>query len=370
MLSLQMHGIALGARVLLAIVFGVAAVGKMLDLPGARRALAGFGLPERAIAPAAFLVPLAEFATAVALVLRPSARWGATAAVCLLVLFIASIARAMARGEAPDCHCFGQLASGPAGRRTLSRNVLLALPAVFVVAYGPGAGIDRWVSGRAPAELVAIAAGVCAVVLAVVVARLWPQDRRLRRDLEFLREVQASFPGGLPVGARAPRFSFPGADGARISLDALLRPGRPVALVFLGRGCASCNDMLPDLARWQSTLAERITIALLSRGAVREIRAMTERYGLENVLALDSSEVPAAYGMRATPSVVIVAPDGRIAGRPHNTRAMTEAVIRNALHSGPTLVPGDPVPALRIGTVNGDERGPETGAQSGLTSAV
>jgi hypothetical protein len=42
----------------------------------------------------------------------------------------------MARGEAPDCHCFGQLHSESAGWRTLARNGLLAAIAGFVVLAG------------------------------------------------------------------------------------------------------------------------------------------------------------------------------------------------------------------------------------------
>ena len=218
-------------------------------------------------------MPLAEFATAVALVAAPSARWGAVAAVCLLVLFIVGIARAMARGEAPDCHCFGQLSSAPAGRRTLIRNVLLAVPAVFVVAYGPGESIDQWVSGRSAAELGAVAAGLCALALAGLVARLWLQNRDLvseNRRLQVTKEAQAHFPPGLPIGTPAPIITWPGADGETGSLEALLRPGRPVALVFVSPGCGSCDELLPDVARWQTTLAERITIVLLSRGSLRD----------------------------------------------------------------------------------------------------
>jgi thiol-disulfide isomerase/thioredoxin/uncharacterized membrane protein YphA (DoxX/SURF4 family) len=358
-----MEVIALGARVLLALVLGVAAVGKVLDLPGARRALAGFGLPGRTVAPAAVLLPLVEFATAVALLVRPTARWGAVAAVGLLVLFIASIARAMARGEAPDCHCFGQLSSAPAGGRTLLRNVLLAVPAVFVVAYGPGQGVDQWVSGPSGAEHVAIVAGLAAAALAVLVVRLWRQNRDLHLDIRRRRAIDELVPPGLPVGVPAPSFSLPSTDGTTGGLAALLRPGRPVVLVFVSGGCPSCVDMLPDLARWQTTLAERITIALVTAGSMRENRPMTERYGVQNVLVQDTREVARAYRVRATPSVVLVAPDGRIASLTLSSRTLTESLIRNALHR-------QAAPVLRVVTVNGDERGQETGVAVGSTSAA
>jgi peroxiredoxin/uncharacterized membrane protein YphA (DoxX/SURF4 family) len=348
----MMGGVVLVARVVLAVVFGVAAVGKLLDLPGARRAVAGFGVPERAVGAVALFLPVVELATAVALVLRPSARWGAVAAVCLLVVFVAAIGRAMVRGVAPDCHCFGQLASRPAGGRTLIRNALLAAPAVLVVAYGPGEGVDQWVSGRSAAELGAAAAGVCAVALAVVVAWLWRENRRLDRENRRLlryRDAEGLLPPGLPVGVAAPGFSLPGADGAGVELGALLGGGRPVALVFVGPRCGPCAALFPDLARWQTALSQRITIALLSSGSVPENQAVRDGHGLENVLADDDGEVFTAYRVSATPSVVVVAPDGRIASRTHSARAMTETVIRNALHSDhPTP------PALSVVTVNGN----------------
>jgi uncharacterized membrane protein YphA (DoxX/SURF4 family)/peroxiredoxin len=355
-----MDVVALIARLLLAIVFGVAAVAKALDMPGSRQSLAEFGVPERAIPTLAVLLPLAEFAIAVALVVQPTARWAALAAGCLLVLFIVAIGRAMSRGEAPDCHCFGKLASGLADRRVLIRDVLLAVPAVFVVAYGAGESVDQWGSGRSAAELVAIAAGLCAAVLAVWAARLWQANRRMSEDIGRRRLTDSFFPPGLPVGAPAPDFSWPGADGATNSLAAVLRRGRPVAVVFVSPDCGPCGGLMPDLARWQATLAERITILLLSGGSIRDSRAIAERYGLENMIVQDDLQMSKRYRARAMPSVVIVGPDGRIASRTYYTRMMTEAVIRSALQV-------EYAPMLNVVTANGDavdERAAETHAPS------
>lgn len=347
MLLPNMPGIALVARLFLTAVFGVAGVAKAADLPGTRRALAEFGIPEGATAPVAPLLPVAELATAIALLWQPSARWGAVAAVGLLVLFIGAIAGAMARGTTPSCQCFGKLASGPADRRALIRNLALIVPAGFVVVYGPGEGVGQWVSGHSTAELIAIVIGVCAAVLAVLVARLWPQNRHLRREVALRRHVDGLFPPGLPVGARAPNFSLPAADGATVSLAELLDRGRSVALVFIGGASASRSDLLADLARWQATLSERLTIALVSGGSVRENRAMAERHGLQNVLVPDGREMVRLYRAKAVPSVVIVGPDGRIASQTYHTPMMVEAVVRNAL-------PSDPAPVLRVVTADGD----------------
>ena len=53
---------------------------------------------------------------------RAAARWEATQgygfllpALVLLLLFVGGISYNVARGRSPDCHCFGQLHSAPAG---------------------------------------------------------------------------------------------------------------------------------------------------------------------------------------------------------------------------------------------------------------
>ena len=198
----------LGIRVVLAAVFAVAGTAKLLDRPGTRRSLSEFGVPSRALPVAALLLPLLELATAVALIPPGSARWGALAALALLLGFIGGIANALARGEAPDCHCFGQVHSAPAGRGTLVRNAVLAALAAVVVLEGPGPSIPEWVSARTPAELVAVAAGAAAIALAGLALRLWLDRRRLQDELAAARAELAALPPGLPVGAQAPRFAL------------------------------------------------------------------------------------------------------------------------------------------------------------------
>ena len=167
----------LGIRVVLAAVFAVAGAAKLLDREGTSRSLSEFGVPDRALPAAALLLPLLELATAVALIPSGSARWGALAALALLLGFIGGIANALARGEAPDCHCFGQVHSAPAGRGALARNAVLAALAGIVVWNGPGPSIPEWVSARTPAELVAVAMGAAAIALAALAVGLW-LDRR------------------------------------------------------------------------------------------------------------------------------------------------------------------------------------------------
>ena len=88
--------------------------------------------------PFGVLLPLAELAVAITLLPAATAWWGAIGALALLLLFVAGIGANLARGHKPDCRCFGQLHSAPAGWSTLARNTVLAALAAFVVLRGYG----------------------------------------------------------------------------------------------------------------------------------------------------------------------------------------------------------------------------------------
>ena len=313
-------------RFALAAIFVAAAVGKLADLRGSRDALAGFGVPARVAAAAGTLLPLAELTVAVALIPAASARWGAAGALALLASFIGGIARALSQGRAPDCHCFGQIHSAPAGWGTLARNVALAALAAIVLWAGPGPSAGEWLASRAGIELFATAAGALAAALTALSARLWIDNRRLRRELEGAPRER-----GLPVGAPAPPFTLPGPEGESRSLKTLREPGRSVALVFISANCGPCKTLMPELRRWQATLSEALTISVIGQGSTANGDPTVSYEGLENVLVQRSSEVSDAYGIPGTPAAVLVSPTGAIASPPAVGAPAIEALIRVTL---------------------------------------
>jgi uncharacterized membrane protein YphA (DoxX/SURF4 family)/peroxiredoxin len=331
-------------RLGLAAIFALAAFGKFRDIEGSRSAMREFGVPARAAATLGVLLPVVELATAVALVPAPTARWGAVAALALLFAFIAGIANALRHGEAPDCHCFGQLHSAPAGRGTLARNGVLAAAAALVVVEGPGPAIDAWVSDRSGIELVTAGIAATAFLACLAAAQLWLKQRELRRDLAVAHKVAAGVPPGIPLGSPAPGFSLRNLRGEIVTLESLLERGQPLLLAFVGPACPSCVQLLPNLARWQRTLSERVTIVLLTGGKPKENRFMAEEYGLEDVLVQERLELVDAYRIRGTPSAVIVTADGRVGSNPAESVFGIEPMLRLALRDGAgSLVEGTSV---------------------------
>ena len=79
---------------------------------------------------------VAEFAIALLLLFVESAWFGAIGGLLLLSGFIAAMLWQMWKGEAPDCHCFGQIHSEPVGKRSLIRNAVFAILTLFLVIRG------------------------------------------------------------------------------------------------------------------------------------------------------------------------------------------------------------------------------------------
>lgn len=326
-----MYAALLIARLLLALIFVIAGVAKLTDREGSRQAITGFGVPAALAAPFGLLLPLVELAVAVALVPASTAWWGAVGALALLLLFVAGISINLARGRQPDCHCFGQLHSSPAGPMTLARNGALAVVAAFVVWQGgDGAGPSAlsWMGELSSAQLVALLLGL--VVLALLAGQWWFLLHLLRQNGRLLMRVEAleANPGsgtaapstngtqqqaaGLPVGSQAPPFSLPGLHGETLTLGSLRSSGKPVLLLFTDPNCGPCTAMLPEIGRWQDEHAEKLTVSLVSRGDLGENRAKMGEHGLTKVLLQEDWEVSEAYRVGGTPSAVLVQPDGTI----------------------------------------------------------
>jgi methylamine dehydrogenase accessory protein MauD len=245
---------------------------------------------------------------------------GAAGALVLLGAFSLAVAVNLARGRTPDCHCFGQVHSRPIGAGTLARNAILGGASALVL-LGPDATVGAWWSDLAGAERVA---AVATVALAGVVAlqgwaliHLLRQQGRLVLRLDALEAmvggVDAGDRPGLPVGAPAPSFALPDPWGAMVVLEELLARGRPVLLLFADPGCGPCNELFPDIARWQREWRDGLTIAVVSAGNAEANRAKATEHGLMHMVVQERREVAAAYATTATPSAVLVAADGRVA---------------------------------------------------------
>lgn len=382
-----MDSALLMARMTLAFVFVVAGLAKLLDRAGSRQAMLDFGVPAPVAPLLGVLLPFSEIAVAVALVPVVSAWWGAAGALALLVGFLAAIGINLSRGRRPECHCFGQLHSSPVGWRTLLRNLVLAFLAGFVVLRGrddPGPSVVGWIRDLPTQLLVGLVGGVVALALLALliwlVANLLRQNGRLLLRLDALEQrlAAAGIPAlpagttmepeaGLPVGTVAPPFQLPGVYGESLTLDSLRAAGKPVLLVFADPDCGPCNALLPEIGRWQRVHAGNVTIAIVSRGPRDANRAKSEEHGLTNVLLQDGRKVSEAYLENATPSAVLVRPDGTIgspmAGGADAIRSLVSRTVGTAGSSGARVAPEamNRLPTAQDGNGSGAPPAPKLG---------
>lgn len=308
-------------RLLLAAVFVVAGVSKLLDPRGSIAAVQGFGVPDALAKPAGIGLPIAELAIGLALVPLASAQWGGVAASALMLLFIVAIGVTLARGQRPDCHCFGQLHSEPIGWKTLTRNGALAVLGLAVAWRGGGASVvTRFEAlsgaGRATVLLAALAVALLAVE-GWVIYQLKGQNARLLARVDGVEAVingaiEESVPGPA-VGSVAPGFALHSVGKGLVTIDTLKALGKPILLVFAEPTCSACNTMMPKLGRWNRELADVLTVAVMSTGTVEANQKKVDRHGLSWVLLQDQREIATAYRVPGTPAAVLLEPDGTVA---------------------------------------------------------
>jgi hypothetical protein len=137
--------LAVAVRTALALVFLAAAIGKMRHGIALQGVIANYRLlPERLIAPTAYLLPAGEAALAVLLAADLAPAWACSAAAGLLLVFAAAMGINLARGRrAIDCGCFQSTLKQTLSWRLVARNVVLAALAVGA-ALAPRASWQDW----------------------------------------------------------------------------------------------------------------------------------------------------------------------------------------------------------------------------------
>ena len=139
-----MPWVATAARWVLGGVFLVAGALKLPDPDAAVRAVRAYRLlPEPLVAPVAFGLPVLEIAVGLALVAGVFVRTAAVVAAALLVVFLAGVGSAWARGLQIDCGCFGGGGEVAAGETAYPTEVVRDV-ALLAVALA----LARWPRSR------------------------------------------------------------------------------------------------------------------------------------------------------------------------------------------------------------------------------
>lgn len=321
-------------QIVLAGVLIVAAAGKFRDLPGSRQAVQDFGVPEQYAKIGGTALPAVELVLGLGLLWGATARWAALLAALLFIAFIVAIGYNLSKGRQPDCHCFGQIHSEPAGWPTLIRNAVLTLAAVAIVGHGAVGPVEWFDSlSRDGEALTLIGLGVLAALamiglnvrkLVTLNSDIVDLQADLANRLELLAErpvvvqgdgtsAQVAAPPVVEEPVRkAPSFDLKGLDGERVTLESIQVPGKQTLLMFADPGCGPCKALTPDIAEWQQRFGDELPIAVISRGTEEANREKFVELGVKNIALQEEWEVYTEYEVRGTPSAVLIDADGVI----------------------------------------------------------
>jgi peroxiredoxin/uncharacterized membrane protein YphA (DoxX/SURF4 family) len=343
-----MEIILLLTRLLLAAIFALAGVGKLLDLKGSEKAVKDFGVPKDLAKPFAVALPVAELLIALLLLPASTAWFGAIGAFLLLAVFIGGMIWQMAKGNAPDCHCFGQIHSEPVSPKSLIRNGIFALLAFLLVLNGNQSLSFAELGNELALQLI-LGLAVIALLSAVVfyLKKMSEQLNQMTRRIEVMEvlsregttvereDLTDPNAGGLLIGSPAPEFVLPNLSGAEISSADLFKQGKPTVLFFVSPTCTPCEELLPYIEVWQHQLKDKVDFVFISSGTPE---ANIEKIGgddvFKHVLLQKEREVSELFKAQWTPTALLVNADGAIASHPAagdtNIRQLIEQIRAEA----------------------------------------
>lgn len=324
-----MEFVLLLIRIFLFGVFALAGIGKLLDLEGSEKAVKGFGVPGELAKPLSVALPFVELAIAVLLLSTATSWIGAIAALLLLAVFIGGMIFQIAKGNAPDCHCFGQIHSEPVGKSSLIRNIGFAILSLFLAAQGSegqGASLADSESGTMQTILILVVA-VISVVIAFYLKKVFEQQIQILRRLDLLEVIsregaavertEAGHPeDGLPIGSPFPDFELATINGRITAFDHLLSRGRPLLFFFVSPTCEPCKALMPEIENWREELKGKAEVILISSGSAGENKEkFPEAFG-SDILLQKNREVRDLVRAKWTPTALFVRKNGTIASHP------------------------------------------------------
>lgn len=319
-------------RLILFGIFALAGVGKLLDPEGSEKAVREFGVPENLAKPLAILLPLAEIAVAFSLLFVATSWFGALAGLLLLTIFIGGMLWQMQQGNAPDCHCFGQIHSEPVSVKSLLRNALFLILSLFLVLSGKDKqGLDITNSNRGENGFMEIIFGTLVVgfLFGVIfyLKKITEQQTQILRRIEVIELLSHEGGGeikrddvenpsvGLPIGARVPEFELEDVTGRKVSLTDVLAKPKPTVLFFVSPSCNPCKTLLPQIEKWQEELKDRLNFVFVSNGEAKENLEKFSGEKFKTILLQKDREVAEALQAKWTPTALLVNSGGTIGGK-------------------------------------------------------
>jgi peroxiredoxin len=177
-----------------------------------------------------------------------------------------------------------------------------------------------------------------------------------RRKLAQLLGMEAPLTN-IGVGKIAPNFSLEGLDGKEVTLSSLLQRG-PVVVAFFKISCPVCQFTFPFLQRIYEQFTGKIgSVVGVSQDDPRSTKEFNQEYGVNFPVLIDSEGYPVsnAYGLTNVPTILLLAPDGKvIVSCMGFDKAALEKISKELgqhekIASAPLFLPDEVIPAYKPG---------------------
>lgn len=179
-----------------------------------------------------------------------------------------------------------------------------------------------------PMQLI-IGIAMIGLLVAVVyfLKRISEQQTQIMRRIEILeftshegtkeveREDLTSPESGLPIGAPAPEFALPDINDKQVSLDDLLKPGKPLIAFFVSPTCNPCGALLPEIEQWQQDYKDKINFVFVSSGKAGDNLDKLSGNTLKQILLQKDREVAELFEAQWTPTAVLINANGKIGSK-------------------------------------------------------
>ncbi len=116
------------------------------------------------------------------------------------------------------------------------------------------------------------------------------------------------------AGQKAPLFTMPGLNGRSYSLAQALERG-PVVAAFFKISCPVCQFTFPFLERlWKTCGTGNASFLAISQDDTRDTKDFCREYGITFPALVDETGYPVSnqYGLTNVPTVLLIAPDGKV----------------------------------------------------------
>lgn len=308
-------------RAIIIAVLLISGIAKIPDRKGSEEAMVGFGVPKPLIPLGALLLPWIEIVLAIGLLFAPTLSWAAFVVTLMFLVFTVAVLRVVLAKENLDCHCFGQLDTGPVSWVTVGRNAGLTLASILIF---------WWAQYRESTSIwqeltwLRVGVGLAVIILIAMGWVIWKQRQTVQILTERIVELQDLVPAGrTPKPAVERSFAHLAADhtlnmldGTTVPVTDILTKGKPSLLVFVSSHCRACIAIMPNIGEWQQEFGDVMRIAVLGVGMQDELQFLTDEHQLKEVYLAHDGEMQKALEVKATPTSILIDHDGFIRQAP------------------------------------------------------